>query len=131
MWFLTPLLNMIGGPIVKGLIDAYKAKLDAGNTRERIAADLAAREMALQERERELATNLTIAHEGRWWTALPRAIVTYSFALFVAKAVVYDNLLGLGTTDPMRGDLATVFLWCMSLWFGGRTLEKVVSTLRR
>ena len=35
--------NLIGGPLVNGLIDGYKAKLAAGNTSEKIAADLAAR----------------------------------------------------------------------------------------
>jgi hypothetical protein len=45
MWEL--LANLIGGPIVTGLIKAYQAKLAAGNTSERIAADLAARARVL------------------------------------------------------------------------------------
>lgn len=44
------LLSLIGGPVIKGLIDGYKARLDAGNTGERIAADLAGRELAVQQR---------------------------------------------------------------------------------
>src|SRR4051812_31322542 len=30
--------SLIGGPVITGLINAYKAKLDASNTQERIAA---------------------------------------------------------------------------------------------
>jgi hypothetical protein len=40
--------SLIGGPIVNALLDGYRAKLNAGNTSERIAADLAARELAVQ-----------------------------------------------------------------------------------
>lgn len=122
--------QLIGGPVVQGLIDAYKAKLAAGNTAERIAADLAARELAVEMRERELNTQIVIAEEGRVWTALPRAIVTYSFALYVAKVVVVDKVLALGSTDPLGGDIATWAGWLMALWFGGRSLEKVARILR-
>jgi hypothetical protein len=43
MW--TWLASLIGGPVVTGLINAYKAKLDASDTRDRIAADLAAKKI--------------------------------------------------------------------------------------
>jgi hypothetical protein len=39
------LASLIGGPVIAGLINAYKAKLDASNTKDRIAADLAAKEI--------------------------------------------------------------------------------------
>lgn len=42
MW--TWLARLLSGPVVTGLVNAYKAKLDAATTRERIAADLAAKE---------------------------------------------------------------------------------------
>lgn len=125
------LAKLIAGPIVTGVIDGYKAKLAAGNTAERIAADLAAKELAVEQRERELNTQIVIAEEGRWWTALPRAIVQYAFTGFIVKCIVYDNMLGLGTTDPLGGDIQQAFLWCMALWFGGRTVEKVARIIKR
>ena len=39
------LLNLIGGPIVTGIISAYKAKLAAQNTQDAQAADLAKAEI--------------------------------------------------------------------------------------
>ena len=123
--------QLIGGPIVSGLIKAYQSKLEAGNTSERIAGDLAAKELLLETRERELATQVIISEEGRWWTALPRAIVCYSFALYVAKCVVYDKLLGWGSTDALNGDLQVWAGWVMALWFGGRTIEKVARIIKR
>ena len=125
------LANLIGGPVVSGLINAYKAKLDAGNTAERIAADLAAKELLLEARERELGNQLVLSEEGRWWTALPRAIVCYSFAIFVAKAVVWDKVLGWGSTDALSGDIQIWAGWVMALWFGGRSMEKIARSIKR
>jgi hypothetical protein len=112
-------------------VTGYKAKLAAGNTSEKLAADLAARELQVELRERELALQQNIADEGRWWTAAPRAIACWSFAIFIAKAVVWDKVLGLGTTDALRGDLGVWAGWLMALWFGGRTLEKVARIIKR
>ena len=129
MW--TAILSFLGGPAINGLIGAYKAKLEAGNTEARIAADLAAKELALETRERELAVAQNIADEGRWWTAAPRAIACWAFAIFIVKCVVWDKVLGLGSTDPLTGDLQVWAGWLMALWFGGRSIEKVARILRR
>jgi len=39
--------NLLGGPFAKAAVDAYRAKLTADNTSDKIAADLAAREKGL------------------------------------------------------------------------------------
>jgi hypothetical protein len=49
MWIA--ILSFLGGPVIKGLIDAYQAKLKAGTTDAKIAADLAATEIAAQVSE--------------------------------------------------------------------------------
>ena len=38
--------NLLGGPFAKAAVDAYRAKLSAENTSEKIAADLATRELS-------------------------------------------------------------------------------------
>lgn len=125
------LLSLIGGPIVNGLIGAYKAKLDAGNTSERIAADLAARELAVEQRERELATQIVVAEQGRWYSALPRPLFALAFIIYVWKVVVWDKVLGLGSTDPLSGDVAQWAMIVLTAYFGGRSLEKVARILAR
>ena len=40
--------NLLGGPFAKAAVDAYRAKLTAENTSEKIAADLAARELDVE-----------------------------------------------------------------------------------
>jgi hypothetical protein len=129
MW--ATLAGILGGPIITGLINAYKAKLDAGNTSDRIAADLAAKDLELQGRERELNTQQNISDEGRWWTAAPRALVCWAFAIFVLKVVVWDTVLGWGTTPPLKGMVADWGGAVMVMWFGGRTMEKIARIFRR
>ena len=125
------LASLIGGPLVNGLIGAYKAKLEAGNTSERIAADLASRELAVEQRERELSTQVIIAEEGRWYTALPRPLFALAFIIYVWKVVVWDKVLGLGSTDPLSGDVAQWAMIVLTAYFGGRSLEKVARILAR
>lgn len=129
MWSF--LANLIGGPIVAGLIAGYKARLEAGNTSERIAADLAARELSVEQRERELAAQVVIAEQGRWYTALPRPLFAFAFIVYVWKVVVWDKVLGLGSTDPLNGDVAQWAMIVLTAYFGGRSLEKVARIIAR
>lgn len=125
------LANLIGGPVINGLIGVYKAKLDAGNTSERIAADLAARELAVEQREREVSAQVVLAEQGRWYTALPRPLFAAAFIIYVWKVVVWDKVLGLGTTDALSGDVAQWAMIVLTAYFGGRSLEKVARILGR
>ena len=109
---LSWLGNLFGGPFAKAAVDAYRAKLAAENTSEKIAADLAARELSVEQRERELAGEMLVAEQGRWYTALPRPLFASAFIIYVWKVVVWDKVLGLGTTDAHSGDMSQ---WAMAV----------------
>lgn len=128
MWFT--ILTAIGKLGFSTLLDGYKAHLQAGNDSDKIAADLAAKDLELQGRERELNTQLMISDSGRWWTAAPRAIVCWSFAFYIAKVVVYDTALGWGSTFALKGMIAEWGGTVICFWFGGRTIEKVARIFR-
>ena len=66
--------NLLGGPFAKAAVAAYRAKLSAENTSEKVAADLAARELAVEQREREVSAQIVVAEQGHWLTALPRPL---------------------------------------------------------
>jgi hypothetical protein len=129
IWSL--LANLLGGPIVNGLLDGYKAKLAAGTSSESLAVDLAKKGMEVDLKLAELNQQITLAEEGRWWTALPRALVTYAFAIYVFKVVVWDTVLGWGSTPALHGDISVWAGWLMGMWFGGRTIEKVARIIKR
>jgi len=123
--------NLLGGPFAKAAVDAYRAKLAAESTSEKIAADLAARELSVEQRERELATETLITEQGRWYTALPRPLFAFAFIIYAWKVVVWDKVLGLGTTDALSGDVSQWAMVVLTAYFGGRTLEKVARTLKK
>ena len=128
MW--ATLAGILGGPIINGLINAYKAKLDSGNTSERIAADQVQKDLELQAKERELNVQQNIADEGRWWTAAPRAVICWSMAVYVVKVVVIDTVFGWGTTPALKGAMGDAFSTVLVAYFGGRTIEKVARIWR-
>lgn len=123
--------SLLGGPFAKAALDAYRAKLTAENNSEKIAADLAARELSVEQRERELAVQVVIAEQGRWYTALPRPLFAFAFIIYVWKVVVWDRVLGLGTTDALSGDVAQWAMIVLTAYFGGRSIEKVARILTR
>ncbi|MDP2411572.1 MAG: hypothetical protein Q8M26_14965 [Pseudolabrys sp.] len=126
--------QLLGGPFAKAAVDAYRARLSAGNASDKIAADLAARAIDLEQRERELAAQLVLAEQGRWYTALPRPLFAFAFVIYVWKVVVWDKVLGgwtHGSTDPLSGDVAQWAMIVLTAYFGGRTLEKVAAIWKR
>jgi hypothetical protein len=87
--------------------------------------------MLLEQRERELASEIVIAEQGRWYTALPRPLFAFAFIIYVWKVVVWDKVLGLGTTEPLSGEVSQWALIVLTAYFGGRSLEKVARILAR
>jgi hypothetical protein len=125
------LATLIGGPMVNGLISAYKAKLDAANTKDRIAADLAAKEIETEIEARRQATAILIAEQGRWYTAIIRPLLAFPIVIYLWKVIVWDKVLGLGSTDPITGMVADWAGIIVTAYVGGRTIEKVARIFKR
>jgi hypothetical protein len=127
MW-LT-ILSFIGGPVVSGLIKAYQAKLAAGNTSEKIAADLASGEIAAQVSETNAIMQYRIAEIGHWYE--PDKLMGYFVALYFGKLLVWDKVLGLGTTDPLAGFASVTSNLVVSFYFAKRGFENVARIIKR
>jgi len=127
MWMT--ILSFLGGPVIKGLIDAYQAKLKAGNVDSKIAADLAAGEIAAQTAETQAQMQLRTAEIGHPWE--PEKLAFYIVLIFFAKCVIWDKVLGLGTTDALGGDVSTWAGMVMGFYFGKRTFENVARIIKR
>lgn len=129
MWGMV--FSFLGGPVITGIIDGYKARLASINTTDAQAVDLAKKEIEAEIAARANANAIILAEQGTMFTRLPRAIVQYSFAIFIAKVVVWDKVLALGSTDPLSADIASWAGMVMAMWFGGRTIEKVAQVFKR
>src|SRR5512139_2939504 len=99
MWMT--IISFLGGPVVKALIDAYNARLKAANADAKIAAELAATEIAAQTSEQTAIMQYRIAELGHWYE--PDKLMGYCVAIYFAKLLIFDKVFGLGTTDPLAG----------------------------
>jgi len=127
MWMA--ILSFLGGPVVKGLIDAYNAKLKAGNVEVKIAADLAATEIAAQVSETNAILQYRTAEIGHWYE--PDKLMGYLVVIYFAKLLIFDKVLGLGTTDPLAGFAATTSNLVVSFYFAKRGFENVARIIKR
>lgn len=125
-WFMS----FLSGPLLTKLVEAYKARLDAGNTQDAKAVELAVAEIQAEIAARAAAKEIIIAEQGRWWTALPRPAFAFIFLIFAAKVVVWDKVLGWGTTDPLDPKMWEAFTIVLTAYFGGRSLEKIAQVFR-
>ena len=66
-----------------------------------------------------------MAEQGRWYTALPRPLFASAFIIYVWKVVVWDKVLGFGTTDALSGEVSQWAATVLTAYFDGRSLEKV------
>lgn len=127
--FLSWLLSLLGAPIFNAALDAYRAKLSAGNDKDRIAADLAARELDVQRAEIEAQNALRIAQIGKWYE--PEKLMGYAVAIYFGKLLIWDKVLALGATDPLLGWSATTANLIVAFYFGKRTFENVARIIKR
>lgn len=127
MWM--GILSFVGGPVIKGLIDAYQARLKTGNVSEKIAADIAADEIAAQTSEAQIAARLKTAQIGHPWE--PEKLAFYVTLVFYAKCVLWDTVLGLGTTAALKGDVSMWAGMIMGFYFSKRTFENVARIIKR
>jgi hypothetical protein len=123
------ILSFLGGPVIKALIDAYQAKLKAGNVESKIAADLAATEIAAQTAETQALAQYRIAEIGHWYE--PDKLMGYFVALYFGKLLVWDKVLGLGTTDPLAGFASVTSNLVVSFYFAKRGFENVARIIKR
>lgn len=127
MWMT--IISFLGGPVIKGLIDAYQAHLTATTTDKQTAADLAAKEMAGQTAETQAQTQYRIAEIGHWYE--PDKIMGYLVALLLAKLIAWDIVLGLGTTNLHDGFVLNTSNLIIMFYFGKRGFENIAHIIKR
>jgi len=125
------ILSVLSAPVFNTIVEAYKAKLAATNTQDKLAVDLAVKEIEAEIAARAQASAIIVAAQGRWWTSMIRPLAALPVVIYIWKVIVYDKVLGLGTTDAIAGDVGTWAGVIITTYFGGRTIEKVARIFRR
>lgn len=120
-WFLS----FLSGPLLSGLIDAYKVRLENASKQDVLAVDLAKTEIQAEIAARAGANALIIAEQGRWYTAMIRPLLALPVIIYFWKVIVWDKVLAWGTTDALGGMIGDWAGWIMLAYVGGRSLEKI------
>lgn len=127
MWLA--LMQLIGGPVVSGLIGVYKAHLQATTADKTVAADLAGKEIAAQTAETQAITQYRIAEIGHPWE--PDKLMGYFVAIYFGKLLIFDKVMGLGSTDGLQGFASTTANLVVSFYFMKRGFENVARIIKR
>lgn len=125
----APVIGAILQPIIGGLLTAQKQKLDAVGSHEAVAADLAKKSFDLDMKEAEVNASIIIAEQGNFITRSVRPMFALPFIIFCWKVVIWDKVLGLGTTDPIDPKMWGVFMLVVGAYMGGRTAERVADKI--
>ena len=72
-----------------------------------------------------------MAEQGRWYTAIIRPLLAAPVIIYFWKVIVWDKVLGLGSTDPITGMIADWTGMIITAYVGGRSIEKVARIFRR
>ena len=126
MWL--SIMSFIGGPVISGLISAYREHLKATTTDKQTASSLAGQEIAAQTAETQAITQLKVAQIGHPFE--PEKIAFYIVMIFFAKCIVWDTVLGLGTTPPLRGDVSVWAGMVIGFYFTKRGAENVTTIIK-
>lgn len=132
MFLLKWLMGMVTGPIFGDILKGYQSKLAADTSDKKLAGDLAARELLVQQKEIQAQAQLKIAEVGHAWE--PEKLAFYITLAYYAKIVVWDVLLAKwthGSTDALHGQAAAWAEMIMAFYFGKRTFENVSRILTR
>jgi hypothetical protein len=123
------LASFLTAPIINGFLDAYKAKLDSQNMQGAQVAEVARAALLAEVDARKSANAIIIAEQGRWYTAMIRPLLALPVIIYLWKVIVWDKVLGWGTTDVIAGDVGVWAGTIVTTYVGGRSLEKIARTI--
>ncbi|WP_371346449.1 hypothetical protein [Ancylobacter sp. IITR112] len=126
---VTWALSFASSGTVGRVLETLDKRTDAQTERERMAAEVTKESIRAEVEAQKAGRDLLIAEQGRWYTAIIRPLFALPFIVYVWKLVVWDKVFGWGVTDPLSAQLSDIMLTVIGVYFGGRTVEKVASTL--
>ncbi len=114
-WLTGGGIKAIGGE----LRAAYEAKLKAQTDAEKLQAEETIARLEAQQ-------SILIAEQGRWLTAWVRPMIALPFVLYLWKLILWDKVLGWGSTDDLSPQLWQMMTVIIGAYFLTRPFEKVL-----
>ena len=118
------ILNWLTGggiaAIGEQLNQAYKTKMTAQTDETKLEASILIKQL-------EARQAILLAEQAHWMTRPIRPLFALPFLIYNMKVVVWDKVLGLGTTDPLGPEMMQMQLYCFSFYFLSRPIEKGIN----
>lgn len=122
------ILNLFTGgtlsTITNAIINAQHDYLVAQTDKDKIAADERIKTLQAQ---RDVLVSESATGGFQSWI---RPLFAFPFALYNAKLIIWDKMLGLGTTDPLSDELFQIEMIIIGAYFLTRGAEKVARIVR-
>lgn len=96
---------------------AYETKLKAETDSEKLKADMDIEQLKARQA-------VLVAEQGSWLTSWIRPGIAAPFIVFLWKIIVWDKVLGMGTTDDLSPQIWQVFMVVVGAYFLTRPFEK-------
>ena len=122
MW--TWLLNLVTGGVIDKALSTITS-IKASGAQVDVAAIQAATAQAQADAE------VIKAEQGNWLTRSIRPLMALPFVAYVWKLVLWDKVLGLGSTDGLSPELWSLMMTVFGAYMGGRTAERVAQIWAR
>lgn len=123
------LLSFATSGTVGRVMDTLDKRADAQTEKERLHTEVTKEAIRAEVEAQKAGRDILIAEQGRWYTAIIRPLLALPVIIFFWKVIVWDKVLGWGVTDPLTGAAAEWAGAIVTTYVGGRTVEKVASTL--
>jgi hypothetical protein len=132
MLLSSSVLGAILKPMFSTITSLYQAHLAAVNSHEVEIVDVAARTIALDQREAELNAAVVVAEQGNWITRGIRPLLALPVIVIAWKLIIWDKALGQwthGHTDALDQNLWSYVNSVVIAYMGGRSIEKVAGKI--
>ncbi|GGF56838.1 hypothetical protein GCM10007301_15670 [Azorhizobium oxalatiphilum] len=128
---LTTILSWLSGGLVDRVLDTLNKRVDAQTEQEKLRTQITVEAIKAEVASRQSDRDVLVAEQGRWYTAMVRPLLAAPVIIFLWKVIVWDKVLGLGTTDALNGTVADWAGAIVTTYVGGRSVEKVAALLTR
>ena len=122
--------SLLGGPFATAAVEAFKAKLSADNSADKIAAGLAVQKAQIDAQREAVERSTLVAEEGRWGPFV-RWGFAFPFVIYNAKVILWDRMAHLGATDVLSPDLLSLEQIIVAAYFGHSAVTIVGRALAR
>lgn len=123
------LLSFVSSGTVGRMLDTSDKRADARTESERLRTEVTKEAIRAEVEAQKAGRDILIAEQGRWYTAIIRPLLALPVIIFFWKVIVWDKVLGWGSTEPLTGAAAEWAGAIVTTYVGGRTVEKAASTL--